>query len=69
MAFYKNYFIILNIMKFLERRKCMYPSRNERFSSILGRRISDLLCSCLSDLISQHVSDPAIKMENRPQFM
>lgn len=66
MVFYKkNYFIVLNIMKCPRRRKYVYLSRSERFISMLGRRINDLLRSCLGDLISQHVSDPAIKLENR----
>lgn len=46
----------------------MYLSRSERFIGILGR-INDLLRSCLGNLISQHVSDPAIKMENRHELI
>lgn len=55
-------------MKCPKRRKCMYLSSSKRFTGILGR-INDLLCSCLGDLVSQHVSDPTIKTENRHELI
>lgn len=51
----------------LQKEKVCVPVR--KFIARLGRRLNDLLCSCLGDLICQHVSDPAIKMENRYELM